>query len=406
MPRGALPLKLSGMTRDNPALDLDPTALAISHRLSQRLRTAMDEAGGALTFEAFMDRALYEPGLGYYRAGAARFGAGGDFATAPELSALFSRTLARQAAEILDHLGGGDVIELGPGTGRLAAAALAELEHLGRLPRRWRMLEVSAALRQEQEQTLADLVPHLLERVEWLETLPTDSPRAVWVANEVLDALPVRRFVKRGDGIRELGVQPDGDGFAWSEQPADTELQRAVAAIEARLDAPLPEGYVSEVCTRLQPFLRGLSEALPHGVMLWLDYGYPRREYYLAERHRGTLLCHFRHRAHDDPFFHPGLQDITAFVDFTAVADAALDCGLEILGYAPQGPFLMGAGLAQVAESAIDGADAAGQVAVSNEVQRITHPGDMGERFKVMALGRGYHGPLSGFTLADRRATL
>ncbi|ABM63093.1 class I SAM-dependent methyltransferase [Halorhodospira halophila] len=394
------------MTRHDPALDLDAAALEASQRLSKRIRSAIDEAGGALTFEAYMDRALYEPGLGYYRGGAARFGVGGDFATAPELSSLFSRTLGRQAAEILGHLGGGDVIELGPGTGRLAAAALAELEHLDRLPRRWRMLEVSAALRQEQEQTLAARVPHLLDRVEWLEALPADSPQAVWIANEVLDALPVRRFVKRGDGVRELGVVAADDGFAWTELAADTALQQAVADIEARLDAPLPDGYVSEVCTRVAPFLRGLAEALPQGVMLWLDYGYPRREYYLAERHRGTLLCHFRHRAHDDPFFYPGLQDITAFVDFTAVADAALACGLDVLGYAPQGPFLMGAGLAACTEAELAGADAAGHMAVSNEIQRITHPGDMGERFKVMALGRDYDGPLGGFTPADRRATL
>ncbi|MCG5540639.1 MULTISPECIES: class I SAM-dependent methyltransferase [unclassified Halorhodospira] len=393
------------MSRYDPD-DLDPAAREASRRLCERLRAAMNESGGAMPFEAFMDRALYEPGLGYYRGGAARFGAGGDFATAPELSALFSRTLARQAAEILDHLGGGDVIELGPGTGRLAADALAELEQLDRLPRRWRMLEVSAALRQEQEQALACRVPHLLGRVEWLERLPADPQPAVWIANEVLDALPVRRFVKRGDGVRELGVRPTGDGFTWTELPADDGLQQAVAGIEARLDAPLPEGYVSEVCTRLTPFLRGLADALPQGVMLWLDYGYPRREYYLSERHRGTLLCHFRHRAHDDPFFLPGLQDITAFVDFTAVADAALAGGLEVLGYTPQGPFLMAAGLDQLAETELAGADAAGQLAISNQVQRLTHPGDMGERFKVLALGRGYQGPLSGFTLADRRGTL
>ncbi|MFP4146935.1 MAG: class I SAM-dependent methyltransferase [Halorhodospira sp.] len=393
--------------KDDLTHGLDPEALRVSAQLSTRLRATIEAAGGALPFEAFMDQALYHPGLGYYRAGAARFGAGGDFITAAELSPLFARTLARQAAEILDHLGGGDIVELGPGTGRLAAAALAELETRGQLPRRWRMLEVSAALRQEQERTLAAQIPHLLERVEWLEALPASTePAAVWIANEVLDALPVRRFIRRNDGIRELGVRLEGDSLTWAELPPDPALVEAVQAIEAHLGTTLPEGYSSEVCTRLPAFLRGLAEALPRGVMLWLDYGYPRREYYLPERRGGTLLCHFRHRAHDDPFFYPGLQDITAFVDFTAVADAALACGLEVLGYTPQGAFLMGAGLAQCAEEAMAGASATERLRITNEVERLTHAGDMGERFKVMALGRGYTGPLSGFHLADRRGTL
>ncbi|MFP4130272.1 MAG: class I SAM-dependent methyltransferase, partial [Halorhodospira sp.] len=297
------------MDETDPARELDAEALRTSEQLSRRIRAAVTEAGGALPFEAYMERALYEPGLGYYRAGAARFGAGGDFVTAPELTPLFARTLARQAAEILGHLGGGDVVELGPGTGRLAAEALAELEALDRLPRRWRLLEVSAALRQEQERTLAARVPHLLGRVEWLERLPEgDGPPAVWLANEVLDALPVRRFVKRGGGFRELGVAATGDGLGWAEIEPEPALTEAVREVEARLEAPLPEGYASEVCTRLPAFLRGIAEALPPGsVALWLDYGYPRREYYLPERRGGTLLCHFRHRAHDDPFFYPGL---------------------------------------------------------------------------------------------------
>ncbi|MFW6277930.1 MAG: class I SAM-dependent methyltransferase [Halorhodospira sp.] len=393
--------------KDDLTHGLDPEALRVSAQLSTRLSATIEAAGGALPFEAFMDQALYHPGLGYYRAGAARFGAGGDFITAAELSPLFARTLARQAAEILDHLGGGDIVELGPGSGRLAAAALAELETRGQLPRRWRMLEVSAALRQEQERTLAAQIPHLLERVEWLEALPASTePAAVWIANEVLDALPVRRFIRRNDGIRELGVRLEGDSLTWAELPPDPALVEAVQAFEAHLGTALPEGYSSEVCTRLPAFLRGLAEALPRGVMLWLDYGYPRREYYLPERRGGTLLCHFRHRAHDDPFFYPGLQDITAFVDFTAVADAALACGLEVLGYTPQGAFLMGAGLAQCAEEAMAGASATERLRITNEVERLTHAGDMGERFKVMALGRGYTGPLSGFHLADRRGTL
>lgn len=388
----------------------DDEAKAISHALSGRLREAAEAAGGSLPFETFMDRALYEPGLGYYRAGAARFGAGGDFATAPEFSPLFSRTLARQAVEVLAHLGDGDtgqgdVIELGPGTGTLAASALAEMDALGQLPRRWRMLEVSAALRQEQEQRLRVMVPHLMDRVEWLDALPDDGTPAVWIANEVLDALPVRRFVARGNGVRELHAAPSASGWQWLETAPSDALLEAYEALTTRV-GPLPEGYVSELCTRLLAFIAGVAHALRSGVLLFIDYGYPKREYYLPERHGGTLLCHYRHRAHDDPFFWPGLQDLTAFVDFTAVADAGLAAGLDVLGYAPQGSFLLGAGLGTIAEVEMDGVGDADRMLVSQAVQRLTHPGDMGERFKVMALGRGYEGPLRGFQLADRRGTL
>lgn len=407
---------MAGMRRDDSRTSASPPepdadARAVSRELTDRLRAAANEQGGSMPFETFMDRALYEPGLGYYRAGAARFGAGGDFTTAPEFSPLFGRALGRQAGEILDHLAqgeadGGDVVELGPGTGSLAAAALPELERLGRLPRRWRMLEVSAALRQEQERTLAARVPHLLPRVEWLEALPELDVPAVWIANEVLDALPVRRFVYRSGGVRELHVAPEGEGWGWREAPPSGELEAAVAAITERL-GPLPEGYVSEVCTRLRPFLVGLARALQRGVMLFIDYGYPRGEYYHPQRHGGTLLCHYRHRAHDDPFFWPGLQDVTAFVDFTASADAALEAGLEVLGYAPQGPFLLGAGLAEIGETELEAAaDDAERLRVSQAIQRLTHPAEMGERFKVLALGKGYDGPLAGFTMVDRRGSL
>ncbi len=394
------------MSSRDPCAGIDADAQATSERLTERIKTAIAEAGGAIPFDRFMDMALYEPGLGYYRAGAARFGAGGDFATAPELTSLFGRALARQAAEILQHLGGGDILELGPGTGRLTADALRELERLGHLPERWRCLEVSAALRQEQERTLSAHVPHLLERLEWVEALPSDSRPTLWLANEVLDALPVKRFIKQACGLRELGVTTGAEGLAWTELEPAPELSEAVEQIERFLEAPLPEGYVSEACTLLPSFLRGLAASLDKGVALWIDYGYPRREYYLAERHGGTLLCHFQHRAHDNPFFYPGLQDITAFVDFTAVAEAARAAGLEVLGYAPQGPFLVGGGLAACAEADMARASASKRVAIANEVQRLTHPGDMGERFKVMALGQGYEGPLSGFRMTDRRERL
>ncbi|MCG5529813.1 SAM-dependent methyltransferase [Halorhodospira halochloris] len=383
----------------------DEQALLVSKRLQQLIADKIADAGGVISFARFMELALYAPGLGYYRAGAARFGAGGDFSTAPELSALFGRTLARQIAEIMAHLGGAEVIELGPGTGKLAVDALAELKSLGALPQRWRMLEVSGALRAEQAQTLSCAGTDLLDRVEWLEQLPEDSEKSIWIANEVIDALPVRRFIRTDDGVLELGVANQANSFAWSRMAADKDLVAAVEAIESRLGR-LPTGYVSEVCTRLPAFINGIAQSLQRGVTLWIDYGYPRREYYLPERGSGTLICHYRHRAHNDPFLYPGLQDITAFVDFSALADALMGAGLDLLGYAPQGPFLLGGGLAELARSDIESADERQRLAASQSIQRLTHPGDMGEKFKVMAAGRGYSGPISGFRLSDRRGFL
>ncbi|MBK1734390.1 SAM-dependent methyltransferase [Halorhodospira abdelmalekii] len=384
----------------------DTAARAASAELHERLCTAIDAAGGAIPFDCFMERALYEPQLGYYRGGAARFGSGGDFATAPELTPLFGRTLAHQIAEILAHLGGGEVIELGPGSGRLAADTLTELAALDALPQRWRMLEVSGALRAEQERTLAACDAAIGARIEWLEALPEPTGNRIWVANEVLDALPVKRFVRRDGAIRELGVGVEEGRLVWRELPAAEELRAAVERLEEGM-APFPDGYVSEVCTRLPAFIRGLAEAFERGVMLWIDYGYPRREYYLPERRRGTLICHYRHHAHDDPFFYPGLQDITAFVDFSALAEALRAAELDVLGYAPQGPFLVGAGLAELARPQLETIeDARERVVIAQAIHRLTHPGDMGERFKVMVAGRGYSGPLSGLRIADRLGSL
>lgn len=384
----------------------DEQALSISLRLHQLLEEEISHAGGVISFERFMEQALYAPGLGYYRAGAARFGAGGDFSTAPEMAPLFGRTIAWQIAAILEHMGGGEVVELGPGTGRLAADALGELARLGCMPRRWRMLEVSGALRAEQQQTLAQCGERVMARLEWLEGLPVASGNTVWIANEVVDALPVRRFMRTATGLWEVGVGLDGEGgLSWAHMPADEHLEVAVRAIEERLGA-LPEGYVSEVCTRLPGFINGVAAALHRGVMLWIDYGYPRREFYVPERAQGTLICHYRHRAHGNPFIFPGLQDITAFVDFTALADALLGADLELLGYTSQGAFLLDAGLAELARPEIESADERRRLAASQAVQRLTHPGDMGEKFKVMAAGRGYSGPLSGFSGADRRGSL
>jgi SAM-dependent MidA family methyltransferase len=301
-------------------------------------------------------------------------------------------------------LGGGDVLELGAGSGAMAATLLAELERLGRLPDRYRILDVSADLRERQRTTLAGAVPHLLERVVWLDTLPEPFD-GVTVANEVLDALPVERFVIHGGEVDALGVAWQFGRFEAAAARAGAPLARRVRAIEAELGAPLPEGYVSEVNLGLESWLASVAAVQRRGVLFFIDYGLPRREYYAAERNDGTLLCHFRHRFHDDPFTRLGLQDITAWVDFTAAAEAAQAAGLEVAGYTTQAHFLIGCGIDEYVANVAD-LDVVERVNLSRQVMVLTLPGEMGERFKVIAFARDYDGPLRGFAARDLRHTL
>lgn len=382
----------------------DAEALAHSRRLVEYIRREIDAAGGTISFERYMDLALYAPGLGYYTAGARKFGEAGDFVTAPEVSPLFARCLARQCAEVFEELGGGDVLELGAGTGVMAADLLAELEALDALPERYRILEVSADLRERQRETLRTKVPQLLDRIEWLDTDPP-AFRGVLLANEVLDALPVARFLIDPVGFSEQMVGWNGGGFESRWQPADEQLAQSLRNVLADLPEPLDSPYVSEYCRRLPAFIRTLADSLQAGAALFVDYGYPRREYYLPERNDGTLMCHYRHRAHSDPFVYPGLQDITAFVDFTAVAEAGTESGLELQGFTSQAQFLLGSGLYDVLPE-IDPGDTVRSLRISQEVQKLTMPGEMGDRFKAMGLSRGLERLLSGFSLKDLSATL
>ncbi len=387
---------------DLPALTAEESAHAA--RLGERLRAEISRCGGWIGFARYMQMALYEPGLGYYSAGARKLGAAGDFITAPEVAPVFSRCLAVQCAEVLQGLGGGDLLELGAGSGVMAAALLGELERRDALPRRYFILDVSADLRQRQRETLAAAVPRLLERVEWLDRLP-DALEGVVVANEVLDALPVERFVMRDGEVRALGVAWQHGGPVWSEAPATGRLATAVGHVERETGVDWPDGYVSEINLGLGEWLAAVAGALARGVMLFVDYGLPRREYYAAERSTGTLLCHFRHRFHEDPFARPGLQDITAWVDFTAVAEAAQVAGLQVAGYTTQAHFLIGNDIGGFVAD-VTGLDVAERVNLSRQAMLLTLPGEMGERFKAMALARGYHAPLGGFAVRDLRHTL
>ena len=392
---------------------LSPEERRHSRSLAALIRAQLAAAGGWLSFERFMELALYAPGLGYYSAGSVKIGVGGDFVTAPEVSDLFNRCVARQCAEILT-VTGGEILELGAGTGRMAATVLTALAAQGVLPQRYAILEVSADLAARQRARLAQLPPQLRERVVWLERLPETPLQGVMLANEVADCLPCRRFTWRDGAVRELGVAlaaavggngACGEEISFREQcaPADAALARTCEALLASLPGDLPQGYASEVCLRVEPWIASLSECLGRGVLLLCDYGLPRRHYYHRERASGTLRCHFKQRAHADPYINVGVQDITAWVDFTRIAEAALAADLTLAGFATQAGFLLAAGLeALVAEAG----DSAQRARLAGEARRLVLPEEMGEAFKFMALTRGYDSPLSGFALQDLRHLL
>ena len=375
----------------------------LSHRLCRKIDAVLQESN-ALPFSRFMEMALYEPGLGYYAAGLHKLGASGDFVTAPELGALFAACLAQQAGELGRALGSYDILEIGAGTGNLAADILLELDESA-LPDRYLVLERSADLRRVQKQTLADRAPHLLKRVHWLDHPPVDRWQGLLIANEVIDALAVERFQVTDGHVEQLCVKRAGERYDWLTAPAPPSLESAVRNLEDELGKPFADGYRSELQLTLPAWLAAVTETLERGLALFIDYGYPRSEYYLPERSDGTLMCHYRHRAHVDVFFWPGLQDITAWVDFTALAEAADHCGLDVEGYASQTLYLLGCGLDRVLADKVAQSDDDG-LELSAEARQLTLPGSMGEKFQVMGLGRGLQDTPAGFSLQDLRYRL
>jgi SAM-dependent MidA family methyltransferase len=383
---------------------LSPEERLHMRQVALYLQGEIVDAGGWISFERYMDIALYAPGLGYYIAGAHKLGRGGDFTTAPEISRLFGACLAQQCAEVLREMDHGSILEIGAGSGRLATDILLRLEMLGALPARYRILEVSADLRERQLRMVRERIPHLQERVEWLDGPPTTSFEGVILANEVLDALPVARFRWQGTYCEELGVAVEDDRFVWAPRPANPALRQACGTLSAA-SGGWENGYVSEYCRRLGAWTREVTCALETGVALWVDYGLPRSQYYFPERRDGTLLCHFRHRAHEDPFLYPGLQDITAWVDFTLLAEASGPAGYELAGYTSQTYFLAGLGIEREMK-VLAGNDENQYARLANEARQLMMPGEMGERFKAMAWSRGVNVKLSGFELRDLRHTL
>lgn len=383
----------------------DVAAAEHSRRLLALIRDAAASHGGLLPFDRYMELALYAPGLGYYVAGARKFGVQGgfDFVTAPELSPLFGACIAEQCREVLAAVGGGDILEFGAGSGALAAQVLSSLADAAALPRNYLILELSPDLCARQQRLLAERIPELLARVRWLDHLPTEL-RGCILANEVLDAMPVHRFrIGADERPREIFVRPTRDGLEEvAAEPVHPGLEVAVRALQEQ-GLAVASGYESELNLRLDPWVRALAEVLEQGLILLIDYGYPQTEYYRDDRHRGTLLCHYRHRAHPDPYSYPGLQDITAHVDFTAVAEAGIQGGLRIAGFTTQAHFLIGCGLDRLLARIAGGPETMDLVLGAKQ---LVLPSAMGERFRIIGLDRGLATDWIGFSFRDLRDRL
>ena len=390
-------------------LDLPPlTAGETAHAAaaSAFIGSEIAAAGGWIPFSRYMQLALYAPGVGYYSTGTQKFGRAGDFVTAPELTPVFAGCLSRQVGEVLDRLDDGGILELGAGSGVLAADLLAALDARGRPPRRYRILEVSGELRARQRALIRERVPHLAARVDWLDSLPGSPWQGVVLANEVVDALPVGRFRIEAAGALDIGVTVRDGALAWQERPASRGTLDALRRIEGDLPERLDAGFTGELRTLDGPWLQSIVTSLERGAVLLVDYGLPRRQLFHPDLSGGTVRCYFRHRQHDDPLVHPGLTDITASVDFTGLAEAGIESGLAVAGFATQAHFLMSLGLDHELAARMEGLGGAGRAALGQAAAMLLLPGEMGERFKVLALTRGIDGPLSGFAFRDLAATL
>ena len=382
------PLYSSYMS-DLPTPDLD--AAHHSEGLATVIRNEIVGSGGGIPFSRFMELCLYAPGLGYYSAGSAKFGAAGDFVTAPELGPLFAGCVATAVAPVLQQLGPqAEFLEIGGGSGAFAEVMLKRLLAMDALPARYAILEPSADLRERQRERLGrSLIPPVFDLVEWLDGPPEESWNGVLFANEVIDALPTPRFTLRDGEVFEEGVALDAGGrFVRSDRPADALLAAAVRHLERTLGTPFPDGYRSELLPQLPYWIQAVMGGLEAGAMLFVDYGYPRREFYQPQRDQGTLRAFYRHQTHNDVYAWPGLQDLTASVDFTALAEAGTQAGFDLAGYCTQASFLLGNGLPQLLQEAEARASETQLQRLRNEAKQLTLPSEMGERFQVMGFSR------------------
>jgi SAM-dependent MidA family methyltransferase len=392
----------------------DEQAKQQSRSLQQRIEAACQRADGWIRFSEFMNIALYEPALGYYSGGLQKFGQQGDFITAPEVSPLFGQCLGNQLSEILlnfsEDVSGSDkcLLEFGAGSGMLAADILLRLEKLGMLPEKYFIIELSAELQQRQRQTIMQYAAHLSDRVQWLDRLPEDLESAVVIANEVLDAMPVECFrinSDKTDAVELLMVGTEAGELVSRYLPADRHTIEVISSIRQRSEIEFPGNYQSEYNPVIKGWLAALAGQINKLVILLIDYGYNEKEYYHHDRASGTLMCYYQHRAHGDYFRWPGLQDITAFVNFTDIAYSAVELDMEVAGYTTQAAFLLACGLSDLHASQVTD-KVPQQIKLSQQIKTLTLPSEMGERFKVMALTKNYDEPLTGFALLDLRNRL
>ena len=393
-------VSISNQLPKNPWPEPDSEALAHSARVVERVHAEIEGRGGVLPFERYMDLVMYEPGLGYYVSGTRKFGRQGDFVTAPELGSLYGRCVARQVAQILAQLDGGSLLEFGAGSGVLAATVLTELAERDSLPAEYLIVEVSPALRAQQQQTLAGQIEQNLVKVRWLDSLPESGFRGVILANEVLDAMPIIRFRVGAEGHMTAGVVRRNGHLDWSWQRDPSQDGRIDRLVQ---QYGLVADYTSEVNPRAAAWMQTVGRVLDAGLILVMDYGYPGAEYYHYERSDGTLMCHYQHRAHMDPFLYPGLQDLTAHVDFSAVAAAGQLAGLDIAGFTSQEAFLLSTGVLDLVAHASSGPV---DPKLSAELKQLTLSSEMGESFKALAMVKHIDSPLLGFSLRDRRVAL
>ncbi|TDI81967.1 MAG: class I SAM-dependent methyltransferase [Betaproteobacteria bacterium] len=388
-----------------------PTGSAYQHScaVQEMICAEIATAGGWIPFTRYMELALYAPGMGYYCGGAAKFGGTGDFVTAPEISQLFGKAVAQQGVQVLECMGenSNNILEFGAGSGKLALDLLLEMEKLERLPKHYFILEVSGELQNRQKELFEKLAPHLLSRVDWLEHLPAKFEGLI-LANEVLDAMPVHLVVWRGTNLFERGVAWNGRALEWSDHIlVNRELFKVARELSPQInsDGENVGTYVSEISLSTRRFMRSLAGILQQGAIVLIDYGFGYSEYYHSQRNRGTLMCHYRHHAHEDPFYFPGLQDITSHVDFSAISQVATAEGLELLGYTSQAHFLINCGITEIL-ARIPAENAGDFLPLANQLQKLVSPAEMGELFKVIVFGKNIQQPLVGFTSGDKSRQL
>jgi len=405
------------MENNNDEALPEPSDEAKQHSalLIELIKAEIAAQNGSISFAQYMALALHAPGLGYYSAGSSKFGDAGDFVTAPEISSLFSQCIARQCQQVIVDIDHAEILEVGAGSGVMGCDILLELERLECLPEKYSILEISADLRERQQKLFEQCIPHLLNRVQWLDQLPAKGFSGVVLANELLDAMPVHRFNIEQQSVSELHIKisDSGDAFEWCQSElSDPRLSARLEAIRGLLpEESQQQGYVSEINLAAEDWLRSIAQMMQQGLLLIIDYGFPVHEFYHPQRDEGTLMCHYRHRAHDDALILAGLQDITAHVDFTALAEAAHDSGMSVSGYTNQAQFLLATGITGVMAGLNEEDDLQRQIEIAQQIKKLTLPHEMGELFKVLALTKNLEQilvekPLLGFSLQDLRRKL